>query len=167
MAKQELTTDTVERYIEASPEVLYDVVADVTRTPERTPDIVRCEWLDGATGPRVGAMFKGWNQDKFGPIPIKWSTKCTVKTAARGEEFAFIVPGADGARMQALGERIVTALRARALPHPASPTGHVTASVGLAAEVPSAARRPELLVQAADEALYAAKAAGRDRFQLA
>jgi two-component system, sensor histidine kinase LadS len=84
-----------------------------------------------------------------------------------GEEFAFIVPGADGARMQVLGERIVAALRARALPHPASPTGHVTASIGLAAEVPSAARRPELLVQAADQALYAAKAAGRDRFQLA
>ncbi|WP_457394694.1 sensor domain-containing diguanylate cyclase [Roseateles sp. P5_E1] len=84
-----------------------------------------------------------------------------------GEEFAFIVPGAGAMQMQALGERIVAALRARALPHPASPTGHVTASIGLAAEVPGAERHPELLVQTADEALYAAKAAGRDRVQVA
>ena len=47
--RQELTTDTVERYIDARPEVLYDLIADVTRTPERTPDIARCEWIDGAT----------------------------------------------------------------------------------------------------------------------
>jgi diguanylate cyclase (GGDEF)-like protein len=84
-----------------------------------------------------------------------------------GEEFAFIVPGAGAMQMQTLGERIVAALRARALPHPASPTGHVTASIGLAAEVPGVDRRPELLVQTADTALYAAKAAGRDRVQLA
>jgi diguanylate cyclase (GGDEF)-like protein len=84
-----------------------------------------------------------------------------------GEEFAFIVPGADAARMQALGDRILAALRERALPHPASPTGHVTASIGLAAEVPGPGRRPELLVQAADEALYAAKAAGRNRWRVA
>ena len=46
--RQELTTDTVERYIEASPEALYDLIADVTRTPERTPDIVRSS---GSTAP--------------------------------------------------------------------------------------------------------------------
>ena len=84
-----------------------------------------------------------------------------------GEEFAFIVPGADAAHMQALGERIVTALRARRLPHAAGVAGRVTASIGLAAETPLAGRRAEQLVQAADAALYAAKAAGRDRVQLA
>ena len=67
LMRQELTTDTVERYIEASPEALYDLIADVTRTPERTPDIVRCEWLDGATGPAVGARFKAINKQGRGP----------------------------------------------------------------------------------------------------
>jgi len=84
-----------------------------------------------------------------------------------GEEFAFIVPGADAARMLLLGERIVAALRARAMPHGAGIGGRVTASLGLAAEVPVAGRRPEHLVQAADAALYAAKAAGRDQVRLA
>lgn len=83
-----------------------------------------------------------------------------------GEEFAFIVPGADATRMQALGERVVTALRARSVPHPAGVAARVTASIGLAAETPVAERRAEQLVQAADAALYAAKAAGRDRVQL-
>ena len=34
MIRQELDTDRVERYIAAPPEALYDVIADVTRTPE-------------------------------------------------------------------------------------------------------------------------------------
>ena len=41
LMRQELTTDTVERYIEATPEALYDLISDVTRTPERTPDIAQ------------------------------------------------------------------------------------------------------------------------------
>ena len=84
--RQELTTATVDRYIEASPEVLYDLVSDVTRTPERTPDIVRCEWLDGATGPAVGARFKSINTAGKGP---KWSNKPVVTVADPGKEFSF------------------------------------------------------------------------------
>jgi len=84
--RQELTTDAVDRYIEASPEALYDLVSDVTRTPERTPDIVSCEWLDGATGPAVGVRFKSINKQGRGP---NWSNKPVVTVADRGEEFSF------------------------------------------------------------------------------
>ena len=84
--RQELTTDSVERYIDAPPEALYDLIADVTRTPERTPDIVRCEWLDGATGPAVGVRFKAINKQGRGP---KWSNKPVVTVADRGREFSF------------------------------------------------------------------------------
>ncbi len=77
--------------VAASPDTLYDLVADITNMGRWSPETYRTEWLDGATAPRVGAKFKGWNQDKLGPIPIKWSTVCTIKTAARGEEFAFTV----------------------------------------------------------------------------
>ena len=84
--RQELTTDTVDRYIEASPEALYDLISDVTRTPERTPDVVRCEWLDGATGPAVGARFKSVNHQGRGP---NWSNKPVVTVADPGREFSF------------------------------------------------------------------------------
>lgn len=84
--RQELTSDTVERFIEAPPEVLYDIVADVTRTPERTPDIVRCEWIGGATGPAVGARFTSINKAGRGP---NWSNKPVVTVADRGHEFSF------------------------------------------------------------------------------
>ena len=40
--RQELTTDSVNRYIEASPDALYDIVSDVTRQPETSPEIVSC-----------------------------------------------------------------------------------------------------------------------------
>jgi hypothetical protein len=84
--RQELTTDTVERYIEAPPHALYDFISDVTRTPERTPDIVRCEWIDGATGPAVGARFKAVNKQGRGP---NWSNKPIVTVADPGAEFSF------------------------------------------------------------------------------
>lgn len=84
--RQELTSDSVERYIEATPEALYDFVSDVTRTPERSPEIASCVWLDGATGPAVGARFKAVNQQGRGP---KWSNKPVVTVADPGREFAF------------------------------------------------------------------------------
>ena len=77
--------------IAAPPEAVYDLVADVTNMGRWSPETYRCEWLDGCTGARVDARFKGWNKDSLGPLPVKWATICTVRTAARGEEFAFQV----------------------------------------------------------------------------
>ncbi len=84
--RQELTSDEVERYIEAAPQDVYDVIADVTRTPERTPDIVRCEWIDGATGPAVGARFRAVNKQGRGP---NWKNTPVVTVADPGVEFSF------------------------------------------------------------------------------
>lgn len=84
--RQELTTDTVSRYIEASPHVLYELISDVTRTPELTSAIVSCHWLDGASGPAVGARFKAINKAGRGP---NWSNKPVVITAEPGKEFAW------------------------------------------------------------------------------
>jgi hypothetical protein len=65
---------------------LYDIVADITRTPELSPDIVYCEWVGGATGPAVGARFKATN--KFGRGP-RVSNRPVVTVAEPGREFAF------------------------------------------------------------------------------
>ena len=83
--------DEVTIDIAAPPKAVYDLVADVTNMGRWSPETYRCEWIDGCTGPRVDARFKGWNKDALGPFPLKWATVCTVRTAARGEEFAFQV----------------------------------------------------------------------------
>src|SRR5207248_5199923 len=73
--------------INTSPEQLYALVSDVTRRGEWSPETVRCRWLDGATGPTVGARFKGTNRRGL----LRWSTKPRVVAAEPGQEFAFIV----------------------------------------------------------------------------
>jgi len=47
------------RHVDASAEAVYDLVADITRTGEWSPENQGGEWLDGATGPQVGARFRG------------------------------------------------------------------------------------------------------------
>lgn len=84
--KQELTSDNASRYIEASPEVLYELVSDVTRTPEYSPEVVKCTWQNGATGPAVGARFKAINH--AGRVP-DWPNKPIVTIADPGRTFAF------------------------------------------------------------------------------
>jgi uncharacterized protein YndB with AHSA1/START domain len=73
-------------HIDASPEAVYAMVADITRMGEWSPENTGGEWLEGATGAAVGARFKGKNKRKSG-----WSTKCTVTAADPGREFAFDV----------------------------------------------------------------------------
>ena len=84
--RQVLTHDTVERYIDASADALYDVIADVTRTPELSPEVVACEWMDGATGPAVGVRFRARNHAGRGP---DWHNTPVITVAVRGQEFAF------------------------------------------------------------------------------
>ena len=84
--KQELTHDSVEAHIDASPEALYDLIADVTRMPELSPEIVRCEWLHGATGTAVGVRFRAKNHAGRGP---DWTNTPVITVADRGREFAF------------------------------------------------------------------------------
>lgn len=73
-------------HVQASPEELYALVSDVTRMGEWSPETVRCEWLGGATGPAVGARFKGSNRRGI----MRWSTKPRVVAAEPGREFAFV-----------------------------------------------------------------------------
>jgi Polyketide cyclase / dehydrase and lipid transport len=84
--RQQLTTDTVTRLIEASPDALYALVSDVTRTPEYSPEVVKCTWIKGATGPAVGARFKAINH--AGRVP-DWPNKPIVTVAEPGRAWAF------------------------------------------------------------------------------
>lgn len=72
--------------IAASPEAVYALVSDVTRTGEWSPVCQECSWEEGA-GPRVGARFTGRNVAG----ERTWETTSTVIAAESGREFAWEV----------------------------------------------------------------------------
>ena len=81
-----------------------------------------------------------------------------------GEEFAVILPDTDLAGALVVGEELRRGIQDLAIPHVASNVAaSVTISVGVACIVPSSERAPMALLAAADEALYLAKARGRNR----
>ena len=83
---QTLDRDEVSTVVAASPESVYALVADVTRMPEFSPEVVSCRWLDGATAPSVGARFQAVNVAEAGR---SWKNRPVVTAAERGREFAF------------------------------------------------------------------------------
>lgn len=78
---------SVSANIAAPAETLYDLVSDVTRMGEWSPENVGGRWLGGATAPVVGARFRGSNRRGW----RRWSTTCTVVEAEPGRTFAFEV----------------------------------------------------------------------------
>jgi diguanylate cyclase (GGDEF)-like protein len=86
-----------------------------------------------------------------------------------GEEFAFIAPMTDLAQAQHMAESICQLLEKLALPHEMSPFGVVTASIGVAVQIPGkhAYASAQTLVHMADAALYQAKQFGRNRVVVA
>lgn len=73
----------------APPEVVWDLVSDVTRIGEFSPETFEASWLGGATGPAVGARFKG-HVKRNGVGPVYW-TLCEVTACVPQQEFGFAV----------------------------------------------------------------------------
>lgn len=72
----------------ATCEHVYDMVADLPRMGDWSPECQRVEWEDGATGPAQGATFVGHNRG--GPFGLmRWSRHGRVLAAERGREFTF------------------------------------------------------------------------------
>jgi diguanylate cyclase (GGDEF)-like protein len=83
-----------------------------------------------------------------------------------GEEFLVVCPGADRMALAAVGERLRAAVAGRPFVLEGGPVP-ITASVGGAALGEVLSGSADMLIGAADEALYAAKHGGRDRVVLA
>jgi hypothetical protein len=64
---------------------LYDLVSDLTSMGKWSPEAVGGKWVGGATGPTVGAKFKGNNRSGW----RRWSTIAHVVSAERGKVFQF------------------------------------------------------------------------------
>jgi len=80
-----------------------------------------------------------------------------------GEEFAVLLPNTSENGARGIAEAICEGVRAAGLAHRASDFGIVTISAGVASIVPAPGFDVRTLVEAADAALYDAKASGRNR----
>jgi uncharacterized protein YndB with AHSA1/START domain len=78
-------TDRATTDIAAPAERVYDIVADVTSTGERSPECRRVEWLGESTRPVIGARFRGRNRWRG----FSWWREVEILRADRGREFAF------------------------------------------------------------------------------
>ncbi|MDQ0754442.1 SRPBCC family protein [Arthrobacter sp. B3I4] len=75
--------------VQASPEALYDLVSDITRTGEWSPVCTSCWWDNDVDAGQIGAWFTGRNE-----LPHRsWETRSQVAAADRGREFAWVVGG--------------------------------------------------------------------------
>ena len=80
-------------HMAAPPERVWDLVSDVTKIGRYSPETFEAEWLDGATGPAVGARFRG-HVKRNGRGPTYW-TEATVTSCEPNRDFGFGV-GAPG-----------------------------------------------------------------------
>lgn len=74
------------------PHRVWDVVSDITRTGEWSPETFEATWTRGSTGPEVGAHFKG-HVRRSGRGPVTYWSLCRVSACEPGREFGFQVLG--------------------------------------------------------------------------
>jgi len=80
-----------------------------------------------------------------------------------GEEFALLLPDVEIATALVMAEGLCMKVRELKIEAGIGRVLQVTVSVGVASQMPDKSLRADVLVEAADQALYAAKQSGRDR----
>jgi uncharacterized protein YndB with AHSA1/START domain len=71
--------------VAAPTDLVYDLITDVARMGEWSPECYRCQWLDGATAAAPGLRFRGYNR----LAGFRWQRTAVIETADRGKEFSF------------------------------------------------------------------------------
>lgn len=85
-------TVEVRTWIDAPPERVWAVVTDVEAMPSMSDELESVEWLDGATGPAVGARFIG--RSKHVALG-EWATTSHVVECDPPQVFAWAVVDPD------------------------------------------------------------------------
>jgi hypothetical protein len=81
--------DEVTVHMSAPVDAVWELVSDITRIGEFSPETFEAKWTRGATGPEVGAFFKG-HVKRNGVGPVYW-TLCKVEECEPGQVFGFTV----------------------------------------------------------------------------
>ncbi|WP_235537239.1 SRPBCC family protein [Nocardioides sp. Soil805] len=95
--------DEVTVWMDAPPAKVWDLVSDVTRIGEFSPETFEAKWTRGSTGPEVGAQFAG-HVRRNGVGPTYWSP-CQVTQCVPEEVFEFAV-GTDAVTINNWGYRL-------------------------------------------------------------
>ncbi|WP_432478108.1 SRPBCC family protein [Nocardioides sp. GXQ0305] len=90
-------------WMDAPPAEVWDLVSDVTRIGEFSPETFEARWRRGYDGPEVGAKFKG-HVKRNGVGPTYWSA-CTVTACEPERVFEFSV-GTDDVAVNNWGYRM-------------------------------------------------------------
>jgi len=103
----------VSREIAASPEAVFAAITDITRMGEWSPENYACEWNEGHSEAKLGAMYTGHNRNGEN----QWTTESKITEFVPNERFVFdclsrdfvfatwgynIEPTADGCRVTEL-----------------------------------------------------------------
>lgn len=76
-------------HMAAPADKIWDLIADIRNTGRFSPESFEAEWLDGATGPALGARFRGHvRRNEIGPV---YWTVCEVTACEPSREFGFAV----------------------------------------------------------------------------
>lgn len=86
MTEPKAASVEVDIVIDASPEAVYHLVADLNSLADLADETTDMTWQKGNTS-RPGAVFKGHNRNG----DHTWSTTCTITDADPGRRFAFDV----------------------------------------------------------------------------
>ena len=75
--------------INAPRREVWALVSDITKMGDYSPEVMEAEWLDGASGPKLGARYRGHvrRNEKW---PIYWTT-CEITDCVPDEVFEFAV----------------------------------------------------------------------------
>ncbi len=80
------TTGSATVMIDAPPSAVYELVADIERMGEWSPETFRARWRRGASSAAPGARFRGWNRRGF----QVWPTDVIIEKAEPAAELSFV-----------------------------------------------------------------------------
>lgn len=80
-------------WIDASPEAVWRIVANIQNLGRYSPETLRTEWLPGSKRHEVGARFRGHNSNDR----HEWHTDCAITEFTAPRAFAFdVAPDENG-----------------------------------------------------------------------
>ncbi len=77
----------VEVVVDSPATIVYDLLADISRMAQWSPEVTSCHWVRGASVAQPGARFRGWSRKGW----RRWSTLSVVTVAERGSVFEWRV----------------------------------------------------------------------------